>query len=61
MWTQTSFTPPPEGKVVETKISDQHGDRNVQKLIRKGNLYFHTDMSIYVYYTPDFWRFVTDK
>lgn len=31
------------------------GPRNVQPLIRKGRLWFFTDMSMYVYYTPTHW------
>lgn len=51
----------PEGQVVETKISDFiEGDRNVQPLKRKGNLWFFPDMSMYVYYTPTHWRLPQD-
>ena len=46
----------PEGRVVEVKIDDEKGVRNVQPLIRKGRLWFLTDMSMYVYFTPTHWR-----
>lgn len=42
----------PEGVVVLTKISDRSGDRNEQRLQRKGRLWFVPDGSMYVYYTP---------
>jgi hypothetical protein len=49
----------PEGVIIETKIDDEHGERNVAKLTRKGNLWF-TDPKdgMYVYYTPTHWRSV---
>jgi hypothetical protein len=46
----------PEGKVVETKIDDGAGVRNVAKLKRSGRLWFVPDGSVYVYYTPTHWR-----
>ena len=45
----------PEGTVVETKIDDGNGERNVQPLKRSGNLWF-IDGGMYVYYTPTHWR-----
>jgi hypothetical protein len=45
----------PEGEVVETKIDDGNGERNVQPLKRSGNLWF-IDGGMYVYYTPTHWR-----
>ena len=47
----------PEGIAVLTKIDDEDGERNVQMLIRKGNLFYHCDMSMYVYYAPTHWKF----
>lgn len=41
---------------METKIDDSNGCRNVQKLKRKGRLWFFPDGSMYVYYTPTHWR-----
>jgi hypothetical protein len=53
-WTRTSDHLPPEGKEVDTKIDDAQGERNVQRLKRRGNLWWAGDM--YVYYTPTHWR-----
>lgn len=47
----------PEGVIVQTKIHDAHGERNVQALKRSGRLWFVPDGSMYVYYTPTHWRF----
>lgn len=46
----------PQNVEIETKISDSSGERNIQNLIRQDNLFWHTDMSMYVYYTPTHWR-----
>lgn len=42
----------PDGKLVWTKIEDKHGTRNIQTLVRRGNLWFVPDGSMYVYYWP---------
>lgn len=48
---------------VETKIDDQHGERNVQTLVgrrRNANscvMWFVPDGSMYVYYEPTHWRY----
>lgn len=55
-WIKVSSKLPVEGMVVETKISDDKGERNQKELIRKGNLWFLPDMRMYVYYTPTHWR-----
>lgn len=59
-WRIEQTDPPPEGRVVLTKIDDNKGARNVQKLKRgtgKANgLYFYPDDSMYVYYAPTHWR-----
>lgn len=47
---------PPEGEVVETKIDDSKGERNIQTLRRRGFLWYFPDDSMYVYYTPTHWR-----
>lgn len=47
---------PPEGEIVMTKIDDAKGCRNEQELIRRGSLWFFTDLSMYVYYTPTHWK-----
>lgn len=48
----------PEGQLVMTKIDDGDGERNEQKLLRSGNLFFAGDM--YVYYRPTHWRPLTE-
>lgn len=49
----------PEREEVWTKIDDKHGERNVAKLTRIGNLWY-TDpdpaKGMYVYYNPTHWR-----
>ena len=55
-WIKVSSKLPVEGMVVETKISDDKGERNQKELIRKGNLWFLPDMRMYEYYTPTHWR-----
>jgi len=45
----------PEGVVVNTKIDDENGERNVQRMKRRGRLWFYADGSMYVYYTPTHW------
>lgn len=49
-WKPASIAP--EGVKLLTKIDDSKGERNVQERIRQGNLWYFTDMSMYVYYTP---------
>lgn len=55
-WNDCRKISAPEGVKVETKIRDDNGDRNHTELIRKGNLWFLPDMSMYVYYSPTHWR-----
>ncbi len=55
-WTACADKLPANGIEVETKINDSNGCRNEQNLKRGGNLWFHPDMSMYVYYTPTHWR-----
>lgn len=50
------ITTAPNGIVVETKIDDAHGIRNVQKLYRDGRLWWTPDGTMYVYYQPTHWR-----
>ena len=62
-WISVSEKLPPRGEVVETKIDDGTGVRNVQPLKRStgnGNLWFLADDSMYVYYAPTHWRPLTD-
>ena len=58
MWNNITESPAPEGVVIWTKIDDHLGRRNEQQLIRKGNLWWFTDMSMYVYYTPTHWKYI---
>lgn len=51
-WTPTERALPPDGQEVLTM--GEHG--TVQTLVRDGNLWFFPDRSMYVYYTPKFWR-----
>lgn len=51
-WHPVSESLPAEGVLVDT-ISDGGTE---QSLRRKGRLWFYPDMSMYVYYTPKFWR-----
>lgn len=46
----------PADEVVETKIDDEHGERNLATLRRIGRLWYVPDGSMYVYYTPTHWR-----
>lgn len=46
----------PDGVLVETKIEDANGVRNVQKLTRRGSLWWIPEGSMYVYYEPTHWR-----
>ena len=53
MW--QPITSAPEGRVVLTKIDDAEGVRNKQALMRRGQLWWFPDSSMYVYYTPTHW------
>lgn len=46
----------PENEIVDTKIDDEYGERNVQKMKRMGNLWWFPDGGMYVYYTPTHWK-----
>lgn len=51
-WTRTDSLLPPESVEVETM--DNEGNTSI--LVRKGNLFFLPDLSMYVYYVPVRWR-----
>lgn len=51
-WTPTANARPPEGQVVET--IDNGGC--MRRLIFERNLWWFEDRSMYVYFTPVFWR-----
>lgn len=55
-WISVEDRLPEDGKIVETKIDDGKFIRNIQKLKRKGNLWFLPDGSMYVYYSPTHWK-----
>ena len=55
-WIPCSERLPAEGLVVDTKIDDKDGCRNVALLKRFGNLWHFADDSMYVYYRPTHWR-----
>lgn len=55
-WIKTEDQLPPEKVVVETKIDDQYGIRNIQPLYRIGSLWFIPGKSMYCYYRPTHWR-----
>jgi hypothetical protein len=46
----------PDNIVVWTRIADEKGVRNEQKLKKSGGLWFVPDGSIYVYYAPTHWK-----
>lgn len=52
MWERTASKLPPEDKLVNT-LSEGGIEA---KLKRQGNLWFVEDGSMYVYYTPVFWK-----
>lgn len=54
-WISVRQDLPPENVVVDTKIDDERGCRNEQKLKRQGNLWWTPDGDMYVYYTPTHW------
>ena len=58
MWNETPTKAAPEGVVLMTKIHDNKGSRNEQELIRRGNLWWLTGGSMYVYYTPTHWKYI---
>lgn len=55
MWKKISEEEPPQDKAVKTKIDDTDGERNEQYLIKKNNIWWTTDLKMYVYYTPTHW------
>lgn len=59
MWHLTMEVLPEENVVVETKIYDKRGERNHARLKRRGSLWFFEDDSMYVYYTPTHWRYLS--
>lgn len=56
-WMRIDKQPPPQNIIVDTKIHDENGERNVQRLKLSGRLWFVPDGSMYVYYTPTHWKY----
>jgi hypothetical protein len=52
LWNRVATTLAPEGKVVMT-MSPGGIETSLK---RQGNLWFHPDGGMYVYYTPSHWR-----
>lgn len=56
-WTRTDQELPP----ARVEVEAMDGSGHVQTLVRDGRLWFFPDRSMYVYFTPTFWRHpVTD-
>lgn len=55
-WIKVADMLPAQNKVVETKIDNQDGIRNIQDLKFSSNLWWLPNGSMYVYYTPTHWR-----
>lgn len=53
------ITTAPSNVSVLTKIDDAAGARNEAVLKKLGNLWFFEDGSMYVYYRPTHWRFLS--
>ena len=57
-WVNCKLELPPTNVVVMTKIDDEKGSRCEQLLKRQNNLWFFSDDSMYVYYTPTHWSYI---
>jgi len=57
IWKSIKEQTPPQGMIINTKIDDEHGERNIQELKLEGNLWFVPDGSTYVYYSPTHWKY----
>lgn len=55
-WTRCADSLPPADEPVMTKIDDKDGCRSEAVLVRRGNLWWFRDGSMYVYYNPTHWR-----
>lgn len=56
IWRRIDTQPPPQDTVVETKILDYRGERNIADLKLVDRLWWLPDGSMYIYYTPTHWR-----
>lgn len=57
MWKRIIENQPPKNMIVMTKVDDELGVRNEQKLKFDGKLWYTNDGSMYVYHTPTHWRY----
>ncbi|MBX2990785.1 MAG: DUF551 domain-containing protein [Bacteroidetes bacterium] len=55
-WIKCSERLPDVDVIVDTKIDDEKGERNHARLVMHRNLWWFTDMSMYIYYSPTHWR-----
>lgn len=55
-WTSCATRLPAECLIVETKVDDDDGLRNEQRLKLVRGLWYFPDGSMYVYYKPTHWR-----
>lgn len=55
-WIATADLLPNTDRVVETRILDAKGERNLTELRFSRRLWWFPDMSMYVYYAPTHWR-----
>lgn len=55
MWKKIKDEPPPQNKILKTKIDDENGVRNEQELKYVHPIWFTPDGKMYVYYTPTHW------
>ena len=55
-WILCKNRKPPQDIIIETKIDDCKGVRNICQLILHNNLWWIPDMSMYIYYSPTHWR-----
>lgn len=55
-WISVRDKLPAEGELVRTMIQNSKGIHNEAFLRRKGNLWFLSDGTMYVYYTPTHWK-----
>lgn len=60
-WLPITADSPPEGVLVDTRIDDEKGVRNEQRLLRYKRLWFFADSPMYVDYTPTHWRPIGDQ
>lgn len=56
-WIPTALELPPED--IEHEAMD--GGGHVQTLVRDGNLWFFPDRSMYVYFTPKYWKPIPEE